>query len=144
MNSNSESKLDEELVGLGYATLSDAFYEEYSALVNKFVAASSSSPKGWEGDDNFRYGHLSEMSNVASIKDDQPFDPLDIRVFGDELPIDGVSYSSIFQALATKGEKLCVNGKRCFEWRTSVGWYVAGPEKSIDSPKKKAPPSLGM
>ena len=135
---NRKSRIDEELIGLGRSVLASSFYEEFSALVNKYLAAAEGDPEQ-QGD--FLYGTLGEQSNVASVDDKAGFEPLDIRLHGPGLPEAGLPMKSIFDALAPDreipGARIDVAGRTEFEYQ-STGWIFVGGYDVLKTRRERA------
>lgn len=83
------------------------------------------------GIDDFDY-RLAEMSS--------PFGRADIETVGQVnivVLIDGEAKlcATMRDALAEKGDAIQVCGETVFEWRESLGWYVAEPPASRPRPR---------
>lgn len=113
-------EIDDELKGCALVALRDAFWWEYSEMVLRYADA----VRGLGDADEFRYGDLSDISNVASIDESNSFDLMDIEhhlcpEFG------GISHpDTLAEALQMKGHAIYINNRQCFGWDDKIGWVV--------------------
>lgn len=112
--------VDDEVRELAILALRNAFYEDYSALVNKYLSVG----KGLS--DHFKL-NLQELSNVFS-RDDSASDDVFINVYtenGSETSTSG--WDNLLEALEhPEATTVWVQGVKVFEKRKNLGWYYIG------------------
>ena len=108
-------KLDEEAKQLAELALTNEFYREYSALVNKFMEVG-------EGLDNLEE-HLQTMSNVYSRDLDAESD-LNLNNYMQDGHKGDSSYDRITDALESGYREIYVCGELYFELRDGEYYYV--------------------
>ncbi|MBC8641605.1 hypothetical protein IAG25_32800 [Caballeronia sp. EK] len=110
------NEVDEELAALGEVALRNAFYREYSALVERYVIAADGL-----GIDEFTY-RLAEMTSPFGRGNIESAGRVDIAVVADG---EARPCATMRDALAETGDAIQVCGETVFEWRDPQGWFVA-------------------
>ncbi|MEX3960255.1 hypothetical protein [Trinickia sp. EG282A] len=110
--------IDTELMALGELALRNAFYREYSALVERYLNAAEGL-----GVDDFD-SRLAESSNPFGRADVVSPGQVSIMVVTNG---QSKSCATMREALAAKGGEIQIGGETVFEWRESQGWFVAEP-----------------
>ncbi|KVD92952.1 hypothetical protein WS63_07915 [Burkholderia stagnalis] len=118
--------IDEELAALGELALRNAFYREYSALVQRYLNAADG--LGIEDFDS----RLGEVSSPFGRADVESAGQVSIAVV-----IDGEAKpcATMHDALPETGDAIQVCGETVFEWREPLGWYVAEPPTRRPRPR---------
>lgn len=110
-------ELDLETLKLAEQALLNAYWEDFSALVNSYLLAANGL------DTNLLRLRMGEASSVYGVHDDAPGFPLDIctTLYGGETQ----GYTTLYDALSCKdATQVWVRGKRVFELRDGEWYFV--------------------
>lgn len=114
--------LDEETKELAALALRNAFWLDFSGLVNKYLAAS----KGIDIDDQKM--QMGEMTSIYGTQGKQDID-LNLNIWTKNL--DGgfstCGHGTLIEALEhAPALEVHLRGKKVFEKRPDIGWYFVG------------------
>ncbi|KVO15134.1 hypothetical protein WJ74_10795 [Burkholderia ubonensis] len=118
--------IDKELAELGELALRNAFYREYSALVQRYLNASDGLGIG---DFESRLGEVSSPFGRADVESTGRVS-IAVVTGGEARPC-----ATMRDALAETGDAIQVCGETVFELRESLGWYVAEPPTRRPRPR---------
>jgi hypothetical protein len=120
------NEVDAELAALGEVALRNAFYREYSALVERYLNAADGL-----GVDGFDY-RLAEMSSPFGRGNVESAGQVNIAVVADGAVR---PCATMREALAASGDAIQVCGETVFEWQEPHGWFVAEPPARRPKPR---------